>query len=46
MTSASANKTSNHSRRYATALVIALVTSVAIVCIALTHAVAHMQVLA
>ncbi len=37
---------SNLSRRYATALVIALVTSVAIVCVALTHAVAHMQVFA
>ena len=37
---------SNPSRRYVTALVIALVTSVAIVCVALTHAVARMQVLA
>jgi hypothetical protein len=43
---ASMTAKSNLSRRYATALVIALVTSVAIVCVALTHAVAHMQVFA
>jgi hypothetical protein len=48
MTSARANMTakSNPSQRYAIALVIALVTSVAIVCVALTHAAAHMQVFA
>jgi hypothetical protein len=33
-------------RRYVAALVIALLASVAIVCAALTHAVAHMRVLA